>query len=276
MPTAFSSPKKVSKRGIVGDGRPTKQTPDVVEKLCAALAMGLNNEEAALVAGITDRTFAAWSRDPSFVEKIKRAVALRLYKRLQRIESGVEGWQGTSWCLERLYGARFAKPEIQLSFNNNSLTQNFLSISISGTEAKEIELVASPIRESVQKMYAHYRPGVLGNGNNGGKENDVETILLPEPEQEVARMPVVTHQAGGEKSQAFWRTLVSSDPEALVAKQTAIFAIRIILLELQGLKAHRAEIEFDCDPVTLGDLFALLEKLSGPSGWQLMQRKAGF
>jgi hypothetical protein len=163
MPATFSNPKKVSKRGIVGDGRPTKQTPETIKKLCDALAMGLNDEEAALVAGIADQTLRNWKRDSFFVEKIKRAVTLRLYKRLKRIESGGEGWQGTSWCLERLYGARFAKPEVQIAFNNNSVTQNFLSISISGAEAKAIEAEAGPIRERVAAMFEHYRPA-LGNG----------------------------------------------------------------------------------------------------------------
>jgi hypothetical protein len=38
------------------------------------------------------------------------------------------------------------EPEIQLSFNNTTLAQNFLSISISGAEAKAIEAEAGPIR----------------------------------------------------------------------------------------------------------------------------------
>jgi hypothetical protein len=31
----------------------------------------------------------------------------------------VDGWQGTSWCLERLYANRFARPEVQLNIQNN-------------------------------------------------------------------------------------------------------------------------------------------------------------
>jgi hypothetical protein len=279
MPGTFSTPKKVRpKRKVPNDGRPTKQTPELVQKLCAALAMGLNDEEAASVAGISDVTLTLWRRDQDFLAKIKYATAARLYKRLERIESGAEGWQGTSWCLERLYGARFAKPEIQLSFNNNSLTQNFLSISISATEAKEIELVASPIRESVQKRYAQYRPGVLGNGNNGGKENDVEAILPPEPEQEVAGMPVITHQVGDENRQTFWRTLVSSDPEKTqVARETALLVSRIVLAEALGYRAAGMKIEFEDNPVRLSDVLSAIDKsCDGPSGWQAMQKKSGI
>ena len=34
-----------------------------------------------------------------------------------------------------------------------------------------------------------------------------------------------------------------------------------VLAQLQGFKAHRARINFDHDPVTLGELFDKLEKL---------------
>ena len=38
--------------------------------------------------------------------------AQRLRRRLTRIEAGGQGWQGTAWALERLYPARFARPEV--------------------------------------------------------------------------------------------------------------------------------------------------------------------
>src|SRR5882762_1041432 len=117
MPETFFTPKKVRrpKRKVPNDGRPTKQTPELVRTLCDALATGLNDEEAALVANITDVTFRTWRRDPLFLEKIRRSVALRLYKWLQKIESGAEGWQGTGWVLERLYPIRYAKVWLRCS-----------------------------------------------------------------------------------------------------------------------------------------------------------------
>jgi hypothetical protein len=52
-----------------------------------------------------------------------------------------------------------------------------------------------------------------------------------------------------------------------------VFAIRAILAQLIGYKAYRTQIDFADDPVTVGDLFALLEKLcGGSSGWQLAQK----
>ena len=269
MPTAFSSPKKVSKRGILGDGRPTKQTPEMIKKICSALAMGLNNEEAALVAGITDRTFAAWSRDPIFVGKTKRAVALRLYKRLERIESGVEGWQGTSWCLERLYGARFAKPEIQLSFNATT-QNNFLSISITGTEAKEIEATAEPVRESVRKMFEGYKPQLSdGNGNKNGEPKPVVSI-----EAEIVQAPVIEHKEGDD-SPAFW-VQFTGGRERRVESGTAEYVVRVIGSETVGVP-RTGEVSFKGE-VTVGDVLDRIERLTPGSGigWQALQRKAGI
>ena len=42
---------KKSKRGRVGEGRPTKRTPEVVAKIAAAVAKGLTDREAGLLAG---------------------------------------------------------------------------------------------------------------------------------------------------------------------------------------------------------------------------------
>jgi hypothetical protein len=69
--------------------------------------------------------------------------------------------------LERKYPQQFAKPEIQLSFQQN-FTQNNLSIHITREEVKTIEAEAAPVRESVAKMFASYRPA-LGNGQPNGE-----------------------------------------------------------------------------------------------------------
>jgi hypothetical protein len=149
--------------------------------------MGLNDEEAALVAGITAMTMTIWRRDPLFVEKIKRAVALRLYKRLRRIESGVEGWQGTSWCLERQFPTRFSKPEVQISLSNSfNQTVNALSITISPEEAKEIEAKAAPEREKVRRMVEEYQ---LRRSN--GEENSGSLVSMAVQEK------FANYRAGG-------------------------------------------------------------------------------
>jgi hypothetical protein len=58
---------KVSKRGLRGEGHPSKQTPEVVSKLARAISLGLNDEESASLAGISDLTLTKWKRDPAFL-----------------------------------------------------------------------------------------------------------------------------------------------------------------------------------------------------------------
>ena len=73
----------------------------------------------------------------------------------------------------------------------------------------------------------------------------------------------------------FWRILVSSDLQSLVSKDTAVFTLRAILVLVQviGYRAHRMSIDFTSAPVTVGDPFALLERLcGGAGGWQLAQK----
>jgi hypothetical protein len=54
----------------------------VLALYCAVISsifvLSWTDEEAALVAGITDVTMTLWRRDPVFIERIKRAVAVAL------------------------------------------------------------------------------------------------------------------------------------------------------------------------------------------------------
>jgi hypothetical protein len=43
-----------------------------------------------------------WRKDPEFSEAIEKATVERLLLRLNRIEAGEQGWQGTAWALENL------------------------------------------------------------------------------------------------------------------------------------------------------------------------------
>ena len=65
----------ISKRGRLGEGRPTKRTPEVVAKIGEAVAIGLTDEEASLLAGINPDTMTEWRKDPEFSGAIKKATA---------------------------------------------------------------------------------------------------------------------------------------------------------------------------------------------------------
>ena len=114
---------KVSKRGRVGEGRPTLYTPELANRLADHIAAGLTDEEAAALEDISCDCIQRWRKgNPEFCVTIKRAEARRLLLRLERIEAGEQGWQGTAWALERLYPERFARPEVmnQIAVVNQS------------------------------------------------------------------------------------------------------------------------------------------------------------
>jgi hypothetical protein len=144
---------KRSKRGRLSEGRPTKKTPETVTRISQAISFGLTDEETSALVDIEPETLRVWQKDPEFSGAIKKAVAARLVKRLERIEKGGNCWQGCAWLAERLYPTRYAKPEVQISLNTASGEGNHGHvITISLEKAERIETQAAPIREAARRM----------------------------------------------------------------------------------------------------------------------------
>jgi hypothetical protein len=124
-------------------------------------------------------------------------------------------------------------------------------------------------------MFEKHRPA-LGNGEKVRCEVEAEPVV----EQPVSRgvePALLRHKVGDEKRPAFWHALVTSDPQTPVARETAIFAIRVLLVQTIGYKAHRTEVAFSDDPVTVEELFGTLERLCGGSeGWQAAQKLGAY
>jgi hypothetical protein len=270
------------------NGRPTKKNAQAIARILKVARTGLPLKFAAQAGNIDAETLAQWRvKDPEFDRALSQARLAAVEEKWKQIQKAAQDrldadgnlikagdWKCLAWSLERAYPAEFARPEVALNLAmQNNVTQNFLSISISGTEAKAIEAEAAPIRESVAQMFSKYRPAVLGNGNGAGGDEAVASSV-----QQPAKPAMITHKVGDEKSQAFWRLLVGSDPEkSIVAKATATFVCRMILAEVLGYRAAGVKVEFKDDPVRLCDVLGAIDKsCDGPSGWQLMQKKAGY
>jgi hypothetical protein len=129
----------------------------MVARIAKAISLGLNDEETAALVRIDRHTLLEWNKDPEFSATIKSAVADRMVKRLERIESGANGWQGTAWIVERLMPNRYSRPEVQISLNSSlSPTHNGLTLTISLEEAQEIEARSAPIREKARQLLEDY------------------------------------------------------------------------------------------------------------------------
>jgi hypothetical protein len=120
--------------------------------------LGLTDEETCVLVGIDPDTLVWWKKDLEFFGSIKGAVATWLVKRLKRIESGTDGWQGSACLTEPLLPARYAKPEVQISLNSSfSSNHNALTLTTSLEEARQIEERAAPIREADPRMLEDYQ-----------------------------------------------------------------------------------------------------------------------
>jgi hypothetical protein len=265
-------------------GRPSKKTPQAVSRILKVVRTGLPLKFAAQAGDIDEETLALWrANDPEFAQALTHARLAAVEDRWELIKKAASGteekpgdWRAVAWQLERSHPLDFARPEVALTLQQNNVTQNFLSISISEKDAREIEAEAAPIREGVQAMFQAYRPGAKGNGE--GKVHDVEAKLVSEQSQQpsVGQQPPITHRGDSDaQNPAFWRRLITSPPECKVAKNTAVFAIRTLLLQTVGFKGHRADITFSDDP-TLEEMFSRLEQLGGPACWAKAQALAGF
>lgn len=67
--------KKKNPEDLVGAGRPTIMTPDIVNKLEQAFSMGCSDLEACLYAGISKQTLYNYqAKNPEFVDRKEKIV----------------------------------------------------------------------------------------------------------------------------------------------------------------------------------------------------------
>src|SRR5438105_1339231 len=93
-------------------GRPTKYTPEIVEKITSAIAVGAPYAHACAYAGISQDTFARWrERYPDFADAVKSAEGRGVIGWLARIEQAAKegNWQAAAWKLERRYPHDFGR-----------------------------------------------------------------------------------------------------------------------------------------------------------------------
>jgi hypothetical protein len=130
--------------------RPTKMTDGIIAEVSNGISHGLSDEDAAALVGIEPSTLFRWKKRPEFAKAIKQAVARRKLIRLQKIDHGDPGWQGSAWHMERAEPLRFARPEIMVQLNQlNVASQKAANLSmwsqpLSNGESGEIEFTDPP------------------------------------------------------------------------------------------------------------------------------------
>ena len=97
--------------------RPTKYTPECVNKIVEAVKMGATYELAAGYAGVSEAQFYEWKkRKPEFLEAIKKAEGVAALVWLAKIEQAATAgeWQAAAWKLERRYPHAYGRNVTQM------------------------------------------------------------------------------------------------------------------------------------------------------------------
>lgn len=137
-PKAQPKPKAEKHPG----GRPSKYTPEVVERICYSLSQGNTRTTAATCAGVSRDTFHHWMHEFSdFSDAIKRAEeqAVEHYVNVIHAASG-QTWQAAAWYLERRRPADFSKQD-KVDITTNGKDINGMSMEEMVAELKRIEQI---------------------------------------------------------------------------------------------------------------------------------------
>ncbi len=92
------------------DSKPYKMTPERVQIITEALADGLTQKEASMLAGIDEDTLCNWKRNNSdFSDKVAKSAIEYKQKLMNTIrKAGEKDWKACAWLLERKYKREFS------------------------------------------------------------------------------------------------------------------------------------------------------------------------
>lgn len=110
------------------EGRPTKFTPEVLNKLEEAFLLGCTDKEACLMADITQQTLIEWKKDkPDFSERIELLRQNPIREARQSLHKSIRRGDGK---LALAYLERKVKDELSLRQEHTGLNGNSIDIRI--------------------------------------------------------------------------------------------------------------------------------------------------
>lgn len=118
--------------------RPTKLTPDVAQRYCAAIAIGATKKMASAHAGVHPETAASWlkagalqRRGPLFEFSVlaSQAEASAALRNLRRIDvAAAKDWRAAAWFLERRHPGDFGRIVHQLVGDQNEPVEHVIRV----------------------------------------------------------------------------------------------------------------------------------------------------
>jgi hypothetical protein len=150
-------------------GRPKAITNAIEKQIAECFFDGLTDEETAALCDVSYKTIQR-ARAGQFCPAIKKAEFGRKQFYIRKLRDGKRpDWPRIAWFLERRYPTEFAKPEVQLQINNNTLNQTVNNTLI--VTAEVAHGISSRVKEAnmkVEKLLHDKRgskqPVLNGNG----------------------------------------------------------------------------------------------------------------
>jgi len=110
----------------------SKATQKTIEVILSAVAEGLTQREASIIAGISEDTFSLWKKDSDFSEQIRQKQIECKLGHIRNIKKASEkSWQASAWWLERKYKEEFSlktKMDVEVNDTLNQLSERIRTI----------------------------------------------------------------------------------------------------------------------------------------------------
>ena len=128
--------------------RRSKYTPDVVKRLCDAIAIGATYDLACKYAGISDELFRRWrATKVGFLGQVQAAEARGAIGWLAKIEQAASAgsWQAAAWKLERRYPADYGRTVQQVEHSGTVVQEHTGALEVHAVDYRDaIRALAPP------------------------------------------------------------------------------------------------------------------------------------
>ncbi len=114
---------------LKGKSKATQKTIDVI---LSAIADGLTQRDASILAGISEDTLSLWKKDSDFSEQMRQKQIEFKLGHIRVIKKASEkSWQASAWLLERKFKEEFSlktKMDVEVNEGLNKLTEQIKGI----------------------------------------------------------------------------------------------------------------------------------------------------
>jgi hypothetical protein len=150
---------RVSKRGVLNDGAPTKASDETLAAILDDMAQyGMTQQQAAAGHGVSPETFSRWKADPKYEGLRDRAQYIQIKNLMAKFENAPPGeYKRFAWLLEKIYRLQYGDPakigvQVNQQFNGGGPAIN----------AAQLEETRKGL-DKIDLWQAHWRAGTASD-----------------------------------------------------------------------------------------------------------------